>query len=332
MYDIGEQVQDWLAAKRPVTLVRVIEIRGISSRDRSHVAAMGPDGTLVGSLLAGSADDQLAELRTSDAARLVEIDIGDDAAARAGLSCGGVARLIVQPAVDLPADVWQRLAAREPVCLVTRVEDDAVGPTELFTPATVSAATPAAARLFARGSSETRVVDEDVITALWPVPRLVVVGDGLIADALVASAALLGWGSTVIADADADADAGLATAAVADLATGDGVVVLSHSREVDGPALSAALAGQVGYIGALGSRHTQAARAEWLAAHGVTDLSRIHGPAGLDIGADTPAEIALSIAAEMLAVRSGAPAGSLRDRGGPVHPGGVQAPPPRYAP
>ena len=92
----------------------------------------------------------------------------------------------------------------------------------------------------------------------------------------------------------------------ADLTESDAVLVLSHDREVDGPALAAALAGRAGYIGALGSRRTQQARRDWLTERGVSEdaLARIYGPAGLDIDAHTPAEIAVSIAAEILASRS----------------------------
>ena len=70
-------------------------------------------------------------------------------------------------------------------------------------------------------------------------------------------------------------------------------MVASHDQELAGRALAAALSSDVGYIGALGSRRIQQARADWLAYRGITDVGRIHGPAGLDIGADTPAEIAL---------------------------------------
>jgi xanthine dehydrogenase accessory factor len=97
------------------------------------------------------------------------------------------------------------------------------------------------------------------------------------------------------------------------------VVVISHDAEIAGRALMAVLSGGAGYIGALGSRRTQQARAKWLAEHGVTELDRIHGPAGLDVGADTPAEIAVSIVAEALAVRSGSSAVSLRERSGSIH-------------
>ncbi len=75
----------------------------------------------------------------------------------------------------------------------------------------------------------------------------------------------------------------------------------------------------MGYIGALGSRRTQQARADWLAYRDVTDLDRICGPAGLDIGANTPAEIALSVLAEALAAQSGRDGRPLRERSGSIH-------------
>ena len=75
----------------------------------------------------------------------------------------------------------------------------------------------------------------------------------------------------------------------------------SRRRDVK-PLLQVALDSDAGYIGALGSRSMQQARADWLAYRDVTDLSRVHGPAGLDIGASTPAEIAVSIAAQIVSV------------------------------
>ncbi len=121
-------------------------------------------------------------------------------------------------------------------------------------------------------------------------------------------------------------------AAARELRPSDAFVVLSHDRDVDGPALAAALSGSAGYVGALGSRRTQAARRDWMTDYGVdvADQDRIHGPAGLDIDAHTPAEIAISIVAEIVAGRSAATGGALRDRSGPVHVAGVHAPPPRY--
>lgn len=139
--------------------------------------------------------------------------------------------------------------------------------------------------------------------------RLVVVGEGPVADALVPMAELLGWSTTVVTTGD--------------LPETDAAVVTSHDVDVAGAALKAALERDLSYIGGMGSRKTQAARREWLVANGVAeaDLDRIHGPAGLDIGADGPSEIALSILAELTAVLRGrTDVGSIKDRGGPIHP------------
>jgi xanthine dehydrogenase accessory factor len=92
---------------------------------------------------------------------------------------------------------------------------------------------------------------------------------------------------------------------MAGLSSFDKVVVAAHQLELAGTALMAALDSDAGYIGALGSRKMQENRADWLAYRGVTDLSRVHGPAGLDIGAATPGEIAVSILAEAIAEGAG---------------------------
>lgn len=143
---------------------------------------------------------------------------------------------------------------------------------------------------------------------------LLVVGDGPVSRALAPMAELMGW-STVLVTALPEVAAALPEA--------DAVVVTSHDDEVDGPALRAALEQGTAYIGAMGSRKTQARRTEWLTGQGIgpDQLARVHGPAGLDIGADTPAEIALAILAELVAtVRGRTEVGSIRDREGPIHP------------
>jgi xanthine dehydrogenase accessory factor len=203
------------------------------------------------------------------------------------------------PASDLPAELWQRLREREPLCLVTRLDGDRVLETAMYGPDTIADAGEDAAGLFRRSVSDTAVTASAVTTVLWPVPKLVIIGGGAVADALVNAVGLLGWQSQVTTDVRG------ATGIIAGLAALDKVVVTSHDDELAGPALAAALASEVGYIGALGSRRTQQSRADWLARRGITDLERIHGPAGLNIGANTPAEIAVSIVAEALAARSG---------------------------
>ncbi|WP_185736371.1 XdhC family protein [Nocardioides sp. LS1] len=144
--------------------------------------------------------------------------------------------------------------------------------------------------------------------------NVLVVGDGPVATALVPMLETLGW-SPVVATTMEEVWTGLAGV--------DAVVVLSHHDEVDAPAIKAALTSGTSYVGAMGSRKTQARRREWLTEHGVTeaDLAALRAPIGLDIGADEPGEIAVSILAEIVAVRRGAAgAGAISGREGPIHP------------
>jgi xanthine/CO dehydrogenase XdhC/CoxF family maturation factor len=145
--------------------------------------------------------------------------------------------------------------------------------------------------------------------------RVLVVGDGPVAAALDPLVRALGWSPTSTTDLAA-AEAGLDGA--------DAVVVLSHHEGLDAPAIRAALAAGTPYVGAMGSRKTQARRREWLLDHGVTEgaLGRLRAPIGLDIGADEPGEIAVSILAEIVALRRGAgdTVGSISGRDGAIHP------------
>ena len=165
-------------------------------------------------------------------------------------------------------------------------------------------------------------------------PRLFVYGAVDSADALCQAAKLVGWEAIV-----ADARAKFATRermphadeiivawpedALAQIAPdhATAVVVLTHDDKFDVPALKGALASEAFYVGALGSRRNQERRRERLLAAGVSeaDFERISGPCGLDIGADTPAETALSIIAEILAVRAARDGGRLRTAAGRIH-------------
>jgi xanthine dehydrogenase accessory factor len=107
----------------------------------------------------------------------------------------------------------------------------------------------------------------------------------------------------------------------AQLGPRDAVCVLTHDPKFDVPAVLAALRTDVGYLGAMGSRRTTEDRNRRLRAEGVTDdeLARVMGPIGLDLGARTPEETAVSIMAEVIATRTGRHAPSLRDADGPIH-------------
>jgi xanthine dehydrogenase accessory factor len=103
----------------------------------------------------------------------------------------------------------------------------------------------------------------------------------------------------------------------------DAICVLTHDAKFDVPAIIAALATEVGYLGAMGSRRTHAARVERLREDGVDDagIARIMAPIGLDIGSRTPEETAISICSEIIALRTGRvrDVAPLRDTAGPIH-------------
>lgn len=297
MYELALTVAACRRADTRVDVAWLIDAEGFGDRDPTEAVALTPGGGRVGNLLAGCLDDQLADLagRMGDAGRFVVLQVADFEAAVAGLPSGGTVRCLVVPADQLPDDLWEGLLARQPIGLVTRVDGDRVVGTTLVAPDVLADTEEDVTEAVRRGASATHVSDDRVLTMLFPVPKLVIVGGGPHAEALEAAAALLGWQVRTVTETST------ATGLVAAMAPMDKLVVMAHDLELAGPVLAAALDGDVGYIGALGSRRTQQARAEWLAYRGITDLERIHGPAGLDIGATTPPEIAVAILAEALA-------------------------------
>lgn len=296
MYELALTVAACRRADTRVDVAWLVDAEGFGDRDPTEAVALTPGGGRVGSLLAGSLDAQLADVaaRGGDG-RLVTLEVADYEAAVAGLASGGTARCLVVPADRLPDDLWDLLQQRRSVALVTQLDGDRVLGTTLAEPDALTEGDDDVARAVRQGASTARVHEERVVTLLFPVPTLVIVGGGPHADALDAAATLLGWQVRVVQDT------ATATGLVATLAPMDKLVVMAHDLDLAGPTLAAALDGDVGYIGALGSRRTQAARADWLAYRGITELDRIHGPAGLDIGATSPAEIAVAILAEALA-------------------------------
>ena len=179
-------------------------------------------------------------------------------------------------------------------------------------------------------------LDDTRVFAEWygPPPRLLVYGAVDTAEALCAAAKLLGW-TTIVADARAkfatreripSADELIVawpdeTLAQVQPDHATAIVVLTHDDKFDVPMLVGALTTDAFYVGALGSRRNQERRRERLLEAGVDEsaLERISGPAGLDIGAHSPAETALSILAEILAVRAGRGGGRLRESPRRIH-------------
>lgn len=185
------------------------------------------------------------------------------------------------------------------------------------------------------GEARERAV-EVFIESFAPPPRMIIFGAVDFTAALARAAKLLGYRVTVC-----DARAVFATpqrfsmadAVVNDwphrylakvgeeLGPRDAVCVLTHDHKFDVPAITAALETEVGYIGAMGSRRTHAGRLRRLTEAGVDEaaLDRVMAPIGLDLGARTPEETAVSICAEIIALRTGRQRRSLRDVDGPIH-------------
>jgi len=300
VYGVALTVLACLRSGTRADVAWLVEAEGLAVADWSDAVVFTPGGGRIGGIAGGALDGQLSDQAgRRDAGRLIDIEVSEIDALIAGLPSSGSARCLLVPADRLPEGLWDLAIAREPICLVCTVQGDEVVDISLRTTGTVVDGGETVERLFAAGNSGSTVTGDQVVSVFRAVPQLVVVGDTDIAAALVELASRIGWNARVAADS------GSATGMIATLSGQDKVVVTAHELELAGSALMAALESDVGYIGALGARRMQENRADWLAYRGITDLSRIRGPAGLDIGADTPGEIAVSILAEAIAENAG---------------------------
>jgi xanthine dehydrogenase accessory factor len=316
------QALRWRDTGRRVALATVVATRRSAPRPVGSKLAVSDQGELAGSVSGGCVESDVVlaaqEVLGGGEPRLVTYGITDDMAFGVGLPCGGEIDVFVEELAE----------ADRPDVTLTVVAGEGVGE-RLQDPELELAAR-------RRGRShvlelEDRTVFADVAA---PPTRLFVYGAVDTAEALCRAGKLLGW-RTVVADARATfatperipsadellvlwPDEALA-AVVPDLGTA--VVVLTHDDKFDLPLIRAALASDAFYIGWIGSRRNQERRRGLLREEGVTDdeLDRISGPAGLDIGADTPAETAVSMLAEILAVRAGRAGGRLKDAETRIH-------------
>lgn len=331
---VGAGVHDVLAGEGPVGVVRVLARHGFGTVEPGQLL-VARGGRVGGVLLRGALDDQAVELarRATDAPSTADAHVGEDDAVAAGLACAGGATLLGHPLAPAPAvALADAFAAGRPAALVSTADgaaslaatgvalDDVHG--TLGTPTLDEAALAHVRGLLRRGATATETVELEsapLLVDLWvPVPTVVCVGGGAIADALAAQAGVLGWD---VRRADALDEARAAVEAFTDA---DVLVLLDHGPEFDA-VLQAGLRRADGtpgrgFLGALGSRRTQAARRDRLLAAGVTeaDLARVRGPVGLDLGARTPAETAVSVVAEVLAARSGRDPSRLGAATGPI--------------
>ncbi len=297
-------------ARDGVGVVRVLDRHGFGTVESGQLLAGTASGTVAGVLYRGALDATAVPLVAASAAapQTRNAHVAEPAALAAGLACAGGATLLGHP---LPAACAEALGAAlergTPAALVSTLDGvDALvltGPDladvtgGLGSTALDAAAADTARARLRRGATVTERTD-DFLLDLWvPVPSVLIVGAGAIGAALADQAALLGWTSRSVADLDET------LAAVAAFTDADILVLLDHGPEFDA-ALIAGLRGR-GFIGALGSRRTQAARRERLLAAGLTDneFARLYGPVGLDLGARTPTETAVSIVAQVIAVR-----------------------------
>lgn len=313
LHDIPETALDWHRAGRGAVLATVIETWGSAPRQAGSQMVVSGDGAMMGSVSGGCVEGAVvaeAEAALRDGlARLLSYGVADETAFAVGLACGGTVRVLLEPVgTALPEDILSDLVgargAGRAVALVTALDGFArmlVWPGQ-------------DAVVDARLRSDRAGVDEGRFVAVHNPPlRLIVVGAVHIAQALLPLARACGYapvlvdprgafgssdrfpGERIIEDWPDEALASLGP----DARTA--IVTLTHDPKLDDPAIRYALESPVFYLGCLGSVKTHLARLERLRAAGFSDaaLARIHAPVGLDIGAKTPAEIAVSILAQM---------------------------------
>jgi xanthine dehydrogenase accessory factor len=288
-----------------LALATVVATRGSAPRPVGSKLAVSEQGELAGSVSGGCVESEVLEQAQAVLAggepRMLSYGISDEQAWSVGLPCGGEIDVFVeQAAVAELAELAERIERGERFTRTTAIDD----------------------------------AGETFVEEFGPPPRLLIFGAVDTAEALSAAAKQLGW-QTIVADARGrfataeripSADELLVEWPDEALARVEpdedtAVVVLTHEDRFDIPALRGALGSDAFYVGALGARRNQERRRERLLEEGVAaeDIDRIAGPAGLDIGADTTAEVALSILAEILARRSGRSGGPLKDGTGRIH-------------
>jgi len=290
------KAMEWRGA--PLALATVVSTWGSAPRPRGSHMIVHRDGRFEGSISGGCVETDVlqraADVIAGRPGHLQSYGVTDGDAWSAGLPCGGEISVLVQPVSPegFPPGLFDRIAAASAQGRSLALS------TDLETALTVE------------GAVEGRFVNR-----YRPPRRLLIVGAVQIAQSLSVLACAIGVTPIVIDPRGrfltkerfpgVVLDDRWPDDAVADYRPGEStaVVTLSHDIKIDDPALIAALRAPTGYIAALGSRKSHTARLERLSALGFTpqELARIDGPAGLDIGATGAAEIALSVAAGMIA-------------------------------
>jgi xanthine dehydrogenase accessory factor len=332
--EILSELDRWRARGDRIAMARVVATRRSAPRPVGSKLIVSETGELAGSISGGCVESEVVEAAREVLAggepRLVTFGISDDMALSVGLPCGGEIDVwIDEPDPELLARLAEVARSEQRAVFFVDLDD---GSDRLV----LDGDNDVADELIRSGHSKIAEVHGRRLFAdvFGPPPRLFVYGAVDTADALCAAARAIGW-RTIVADARSrfatrerlpHADEIIVAwpeEALAQVAPDHttAILVLTHDDKFDLPLLTGALATEAYYIGALGSRRNQERRRERLLETGVeeADLERISGPAGLDIGAHTPAETAVSMLAEIMAVRAGRDGGRLRDASGRIH-------------
>lgn len=316
---IPEKALEWHRAGDGAVLATVVETWGSAPRRVGSQLAISGTGLIEGSVSGGCVEGavivEALEALEAGEKRELEFGVSDQDAFAVGLACGGTIRVLVEPVgAVLPEQLLEDLVAaraeREPVAYVVDLDRsdrwlDRTGFEERF-------------RMDRSGFEP----DSRVFVGIHNPPlRLIVVGAVHIAQALIPMARIAGYDPAIIDPRETfGSEARFPGERILNdwpdeavdtlgLDTRTALVLLTHDPKLDDPALERALRSGCFYIGALGSTRTHAKRVARLTEAGFTEaeIGRIHGPIGLDIGAASPAEIAVSIIAEMTQVlRKGA--------------------------
>lgn len=305
----------WKRGGHAVTLVTVVETWGSAPRPPGALLAVRDDGVVSGSVSGGCVEDDLiartkaafksAAIEPALAARpsMIAYGVSKEEAARFGLPCGGTLRLVQEPLLD-PSWVEQLLASTAAHRLVAR---------------TLTLATGGVTLADAVRGDGMHFDGTTLSTVFGPKWRLLLIGAGQLSQAVAQMAGLLDF-EVLVCDPREEYAATLGIAGVRRLAgmpddvvrelmpdAHTAIVALTHDPKLDDMALLEALKSGAFYVGALGSRRNQELRKQRLAEHfdlTADELARLHGPVGLRIGAKTPAEIAVSVLAEIVQVKN----------------------------
>jgi len=301
-------------AGQRAALATVLYTWGSAPRPVGAQLAISGDGQMVGSVSGGCVEgavvaEALEGLETG-ACKVLEYGVADEDAFAVGLACGGRIKVLVEPVavghgpgVDMLRDLAHRRTQRQAVAYEVHLSTW-----------TRRLAGPDDADLAAVFAAETsQMVDDRFVGLHMPPLRLAIVGAVHIAQALSQMAGIAGYDVTVIDPRDSFGSAARfpdvkrinewpdEALAMHGLDRRTAVVTLTHDPKLDNPAILAALNSDVFYLGCLGSTRTHAKRVAYLQEQGTDPaaIARIHGPVGLHIGARSPAEIAVSILAEI---------------------------------